>query len=126
VKLHRSLIFWAGLVVMGFITWAWRDSARFNSNAGNHRIYVENTNSVTFFSLNYTNWNLGGWKVWSGWDGYRTAALERRPMRIRGISFGSRKEQVWAQVSHSSLVLAAVMVWTSCLAWRWRRMRKRG
>jgi hypothetical protein len=26
--LHRSLVFWAGLLVLGFIAWAWRDSLR--------------------------------------------------------------------------------------------------
>jgi hypothetical protein len=27
-KLHRSLVFWGGVVVMGFIGWAWRDSGQ--------------------------------------------------------------------------------------------------
>ncbi|WP_367871778.1 hypothetical protein [Luteolibacter sp. Populi] len=27
LALHRSLIFWSGILVMGFIVWAWRDSA---------------------------------------------------------------------------------------------------
>ena len=26
--LHRSIVFWAGLLVMGFLGWAWRDSMR--------------------------------------------------------------------------------------------------
>jgi hypothetical protein len=30
-SLLRSLVFWGGLLVMGFIVWAWRDSWRYDS-----------------------------------------------------------------------------------------------
>lgn len=126
MKLWRSLVFWAGLAAMGSVLWGWWDSARFNSNAGTHRIYVENTNSVVFLSLNYySNWSLGEWKVWSGWDGYRTVEVERRPMKVREISFGSRGEQVWIKVPHASLLLATAWVWVGCLMWRWWRRKAR-
>ncbi|QJE99112.1 hypothetical protein [Luteolibacter luteus] len=29
--LHRSITFWSGIFVMGFITWAWWDSGKFQS-----------------------------------------------------------------------------------------------
>jgi heme A synthase len=30
-QLHRSITFWSGLLVMGFVCWAWRDSNRYCS-----------------------------------------------------------------------------------------------
>jgi heme A synthase len=32
-RLHRSITFWSGLLVMGFLVWAWWDSERLSSNA---------------------------------------------------------------------------------------------
>jgi len=34
LALHRSMIFWSGLLVMGFIVWAWRDSLHHRCEAG--------------------------------------------------------------------------------------------
>ena len=31
LPLHRSIIFWSGILVMAFIVWAWRDSQRYFS-----------------------------------------------------------------------------------------------
>ena len=33
LQLHRSIIFWSGLLVMGFIVWAWWDSMQFTTRA---------------------------------------------------------------------------------------------
>ncbi|MEK7951829.1 hypothetical protein [Luteolibacter soli] len=38
LALHRSIIFWSGLLVMGFICWAWHDSY-FLNRFFNHRGY---------------------------------------------------------------------------------------
>ena len=36
MKLHRSVIFWSGLLVIAFIMWAWRDSVDRSPGAGYH------------------------------------------------------------------------------------------
>jgi len=37
MKLHRSLTFWSGLLVIAALIWAWRDSMRYGSSAWTER-----------------------------------------------------------------------------------------
>jgi hypothetical protein len=44
VNLHRSITFWSGLLVMGFVCWAWRDSSSHDTSFSCRGGYVTSAN----------------------------------------------------------------------------------
>ena len=51
LALHRSLSFWSGLFVMGFICWAWHDSFQMGSHAILGRLGFSHCNGGVSFGL---------------------------------------------------------------------------
>ena len=60
--LHRSLTFWFGLLVMGFICWAWRDSIFWNSSASTGSYYLNSTRSGVSVSYVPPPASYGKWR----------------------------------------------------------------
>lgn len=51
LALHRSITFWSGLLVMGFIVWAWRDSREFSSGVALRKFTVAHGgNGITIWT----------------------------------------------------------------------------
>lgn len=57
LALHRSITFWCGLLVMGFVCWAWSDSMNYFSGGNRHHfqavhfdgaVYLEYSPGVMF------------------------------------------------------------------------------
>ena len=49
-QLHRSITFWSGLLVMGFVCWAWRDSLGHDSYASWKDLSFANSESRFYIS----------------------------------------------------------------------------
>jgi hypothetical protein len=148
--LHRSIVFWSGLLVMGFILWAWRDSYRYNS-------------SYILFRLSYSNAAGGVWLERdgissAGWIGSRHVGprvglhaepnLFQRPFFLRGqdqprplgedgtIFSPSNHEtktsalcyypsDLWVlSIPHWLILLTVAALWLGLLFWRARRRNK--
>lgn len=80
LQLHRSIIFWSGLLVMGFISWAWRDSLQersvytrsshgstrhwFASSAGGALTVAQ----ARLWEPNRSAWGTFGVSAWRKWQ----------------------------------------------------------
>jgi hypothetical protein len=122
MKVWRSLVFWGGLVVMGFIGWAWRDSLSTTTAGGHTWLHVENYASRVSFTH---QWD-GMWHT--GWGGYRER-WGNYPAMYGGMGFrsdwlasGGRKIDFW--ISHWYLLIGTGAVWVGCLWWNWWRVKR--
>lgn len=122
MRVWRSLVFWGGLVVMGFIVWAWRDSLATTTAGGHTWLHVMNHASrVSFF-------HESGYSGSGAWGGYRTPS-RHYPAMFGGLGFerewqagGGRKLGFW--ISHGCLLIGTATVWAGCLWWKVRRVKR--
>lgn len=150
---YRSLIFWAGLLVLGGIAWAWRDSCQMRSSLTWKEWYVGSEESGLTF----------GWS-----DVMNSPGLERKryrsPARYPALSLSppftdrgrglrplddeqfqqtiqdapdrrtyylelramSAAATVWLYVPYWLMIVAVAGVWIVLLGWRWRRSMRAG
>src|SRR5687768_6766929 len=120
MSLWRSLVFWGGLWVMGFVGWAWRDSLSATSAGGHTWLHVMNHSSrVSFF---HESAPIGS----TGWGGYRTPSRLYPAMYGGGMGFerewhagSGRKLGFW--ISHDLLLIGTAIAWAGCFWWlSWR------
>ena len=117
MKVYRSLVFWGGIVVMGFIVWAWRDSTRFESAVGHGFLFLGNDESAVTFCHQHGPGVVNEW-------GASREYLNDGTMRIEGVGFetrlmpGSGIRVHTLKISHAWLLLGTAGVWGVCLWWR--------
>ncbi len=64
LSLYRSLIFWSGLLLMGFVVWAWWDSTRWRSLASYHNWMLEHVDCGVVASWNLCQPIQSGKALW--------------------------------------------------------------
>ena len=80
MRWYRSLVFWAGVIVMGSIMWAWRDSTRHTALMGTTDYGVISGGS----GLTVTRWDVSG--IGSGpMFEYRALAGDTEGLREVGL-----------------------------------------
>lgn len=148
VKLRRSLGFWAGLLVMGFLAWAWWDSCRYDSHYVSGDLGCVGVSSFGGVSL-YRDESItssSGDRTRNG--GERRDLLER-PFFLRGLNMPPPMEEpglssfspslyeqyrevmesmpprVWVVfVPYWLMLVVAGLGWSGMLLWRARRLRR--
>jgi hypothetical protein len=123
MKLHRSLVFWAGVMVMGFIVWAWNDSILTRTRAGHRKLFFGQERSMMFLSYYQEAGVPGGW----GFEHERIAEWASPEFVAAGI----RNEKLWGGgrevvvgVPHYGVLLVAAGLWLTLLARRERRVKR--
>ncbi|QJE99127.1 hypothetical protein [Luteolibacter luteus] len=145
---HRSLIFWSGLLVMGFINWAWWDSCRMITGIGGHGWTMASADAGLLVSkvdpLEAPGFGANREKSESltkAWDLSLPFIVEgggAEPMkqpawveepRGPGQSLESRWEEIMAiapagmmtaYVPYWLVMISVALLWLSGLAWRWK------
>ncbi len=115
MKLRRSFAFWAGVLVMGFLAWAWWDSLGHGSRwaAGNYEVHSSRGGVLLLRNDRPSAQGIDrgplGWK--------REGDLFPRPFMMRGQ--GVPDTQVCATVSGDTLqeIYREVMPYKSRAAW---------
>jgi hypothetical protein len=142
--LHRSVTFWSGILVMGFICWAWRDSCETVSVVAYRELRSENA----FSGVSITRERV--MLVPAFWGRLPpTASFDQRLPRaffIRGNN-GMRPDtallseaslygyhritkyegppELWALfIPHWLLLLTVALPWSALLLWRARRWKR--
>lgn len=149
LALHRSITFWSGFLVMGFIVWCWGDSSRsvFIANIRYSQVKTE-CGTVAFFyypsdapyswdQVSFDRDHLnegffahfggapfffrgGGELDTEGTDPFSSPEFDSLDSFWRREPLGS-----WAfGIPHWLLLLAVALPWTALLLWRARRRRK--
>ncbi|WP_367871793.1 hypothetical protein [Luteolibacter sp. Populi] len=81
--LHRSLIFWSGILVMGFISWAWRDSLNTRTNPMWGSCMIESGAGALSFTYRPSG-RRPGWECFRNEFSKPSSALFPPPHFIRG------------------------------------------
>jgi hypothetical protein len=147
MTLHRSLVFWAGVIVMGSIVWAWRESTRtFATLVGGRAVIMSACSGLTIGSSSATG---RGFRFKHGDLPPETMAegviIFHAPVFLRStgqaetedmerLMQGSRIERYffvstllgkqgdWRLYIPYWLILTIVMItWSARLGWLWRR-----
>ena len=145
---HRSLVFWAGLLVMGFISWAWVDSWWTVSGLSNGNLTVASTESGVFFGSNARRAN----KSWDAVREHRPPLFPPLKLSLPFILSGTgvdsmhhekfvkrsapdlrthfeevmrfrRANSIMIYMPYWLVMVAASMLWLPLLAWRWRKVK---
>lgn len=145
---HRSLTFWSGILVMGSICWAWRDSMTYSSYATVGKLQLWNDGALVQICWMQKK-SPGKLKTGRYPDRGRAATGPiTAPMFIRGedsneeglslkdgeaLTYQNRVVAVakwglplraWVLLlPHWLLLLAVAMPWSGALLWRARRIR---
>jgi hypothetical protein len=119
-RLHRSLIFWGGLMVMISLGWAWWDSSRAGS-------FLENDPKWALWSdsseIHFKHYGISGMKGdWRVTRDPHLTPFTRISMELPRVYYKERG--VHLVVPHFWLLLGAAAVWIGMLVWRWRRMKR--
>jgi len=137
-RIHRSVTFWSGLFVMGFVCWAWRDSTKhytdwfhrsprgrqgwtvevFNGAITvNHRYFHDISGALTSGTPRFTG-STGKFER----EAARATEWLPRPEWTRRdyptVEFRSAKIPYWL------VLLAVALSWMGLLVWRARRRRR--
>ena len=129
--LYRWKSFWFGLLVLGFLGWAWRDSfTRYTSVIAMRASASQAAGGIVFVYRPATS----PFRILQSREALAIYAPEGR---LRGFSSPQagdppvplcppflRHEQAGLFVPHWFLVLLFFIPWVSFLAWRWRQQRK--
>jgi len=149
LALHRSIIFWSGLFVMGFVCWAWWDSTRMRSGLGmGHYGASHALGGIVFFNDPST------YKTWFDRGKLRkTFALETLPAphvlkfdpdRERNDDWDmdgpeNARVRYWNEyriqcfmikgawflfIPHWLILLAVALPWSAMIFWRSRRRKR--
>lgn len=121
-RLHRSLVFWGGLVVMIFLLCAWGDSL-------DHAMVIQRggclfASDASALYLEYDSRDAG-----TPLGFYREGASSDSESHLPGLEWeeaGGWQRGV-IRLPYPVLFFGAVIAWAACLAWwwvRWRRMNR--
>jgi hypothetical protein len=144
----RSITFWSGILVMGFICWAWRDSFRHEAGmTGGSWMGRSKTGGVMVFGFAMS---IGEFKAdyvlippeWHHeWSAFQPLFWHRRPEpedefwveRVKAASNAREAYPAYMEswptsrwmvfVPYWLLLLAVAVTWTGLLLWRARRIR---
>jgi hypothetical protein len=146
LALHRSITFWSGILVMGFICWAWRDSHPFESVARRGPALISNTKG--FLCVGHLVGITGDdfhrskaateyafellplpFSVWGG--SVRGGTPAPAPEDRSTETFRAAAIRSWSNVTpyrvvcipHWFLLLAVAIPWFALLLWRARRRK---
>ena len=141
---YRSLILWSGLLVMGFISWAWWASCHSSSEAMKNEWYVGSHESgITFGRSGGTRRSALEWTRYGSPARYHAlhpslpfvgrgreddsheASMAARDAPDRKTYYhyrwaGMPKKTVWLYIPYWLIMAVAGAAWVLCLAWRWR------
>ena len=125
--LHRWKSFWLGVLVLGFLGWAWVRSRSWLDGF----LWVSGSNLMT-------GGQHAGAVSWA-WDSSRLPFLDPlfewrhepvssvgEPLIPRALVWETYPGQAQLTVAHWFLMLVFLMSWAGFLAWRWRRVRATG
>ena len=122
MKLHRSLGFWGGLLVMGAIVWGWWDSQTKWTAVGHTRFLLSQRSSAVAVFIRVGSIDKTSWQFirlpFVGTEAIRPTdppKLMIRPNRSRG---GGHK--VIFEATHFVLLVTSCSAWLAYLAWRRR------
>jgi hypothetical protein len=124
--LHRSLTFWSGILVIGFICWAWWRSVAHTDFVGVHRYGISSMQSQLHIEVNRI-------PIWEKWPSefnhgpippaYRKTAF---PMPARQVVVGAPVTQMYIVIPHWLVLLLVATPWCGLLLWqKWRTGRAR-
>lgn len=146
-KLHRSFIFWAGLLVLAFIAWAWQDSGHMfsaamrgewrvsSSRSGiqiarlpfNDAILQADRSEAEFetptptFAPPFIVHGLG--EEDGGIDSWLSESVEEKPDFRSELQFELKYLPVECWTLHAPywlIMIAVALLWLLLLAWRWK------
>lgn len=153
---HRSLIFWAGLLVMVFISWAWWDSCRMITGIGSQRLSAASMDTGVLLTRRspFTDVRFGANRSHSDslvgpWDFPPPFALRGKdgasPGETRWTGMPAMNEEPWTLktrwerimddmprdmlaifLPYWLLMASAAGLWIPLLWWRWRRAIRSG
>lgn len=149
LALHRSLIFWSGLMVIGFIVWAWRDSRLHSSSIENAKTEVHHVYSGILVKTcpRCTPQKWGGLRLPTGGD-HRSKVIFPRALWLKGggprrraspdelARIKTYEQHIFHNNSfappdhytvflpHWLLLLAVSIPWSALLLWRARRRKR--
>ena len=142
---HRSLVFWAGFLVMGFLTWAWGDSCWNFFEVRRGAWLAASFRSGVFFSR--VDRIGSGWKIVHGRADaplelsppflvrgqgleeppfsqlmieFRQPASDLKSYYQRVLKYGS-KDLTTVYVPYWLIMAVAGVIWMGLLRWRWRK-----
>ena len=114
-RLSRWKSFWFGILVLGFLGWAWMSSMdrlhwlEVSSPEGGVRV-------IQFEGELIITWERD--RSW--WDA--SAGIDDDKGSANSIRDYWRRDESAVGLAHCILMLCFFVPWTSFLAWRWRRM----
>ena len=150
-QLHRSVTFWSGLLVMGFIVWAWRDSQTHASSARLATVFPSSHASVVMihYRYNWADFYLAERKELNDSEYAFECPALARPLFARGHAIDRADEPImededfatwvdWLEWSMTSepkedwllvlpywlILLTCAVPWCGLLIWRARRRRR--
>ena len=132
LALHRSITFWSGILVMGFICWGWSDSMRAISGfrlpfcwgsqaAGGIATGISRSSHTTTFRI-VTKASVS---VLSGPHGGMSFTFDTKepvPLLPRPLITANQGGAIF--VPHWLLLLAVALPWTALVLWRARRRKR--
>jgi len=144
LALHRSLTFWSGILVMGFICWAWWDSERFSSACSRGRLLLDNQHSSIFVGLSTGAYSKRPWMTRETVPDYKREVFPA-PFLMRGkndtrpsmpppgvtkrdfalmVVAAMPADYRFALIPHWLFLLFATVPWSGLLLWRARRRKR--
>ena len=154
MSLWRSLVFWGGLVVMGFVGWAWRDSIGAERGLRKTPFSLESTGGgvclqrcdrswleprPVYFSRKRPEQVHWGWWPRPGYVRFDSAEQVARAMRsakgeghgmniilfnILDLGHSGDLGDWFVFVPYWLLMLVAMVLWAAALVWRWMRIKR--
>ncbi len=142
LALHRSITFWSGLLVMGFVCWEWQDSYRYDSWVTAHGNTSSSFSGGLCFGVNLDDAGIHAGREYQAADLLRNETFPPF-LFVRGKGMKEYSEhapdlptvrELWAEISQISptstirlflpywcILLAVTVAWFGLLFWRARR-----
>lgn len=115
---HRSITFWSGILVMGFICWVWWDSERHVTVFYSKHWHLDHSRSGVSIGHNKLDpYRTGAFRASlpeAGYDDPRS--------RLRGEWYASGSKRV--ELPHWLLLLAVALPWSTLQLWRGQRRKR--
>ena len=132
--LHRSIIFWSGLLMMGFICWAWWDSMRAFSGISSPQFFLNH--AAGGVGAGFKDVPFGGYSTrrdnlkycWVEGDEMNPGIwLHEAPdEEVTAIPLPIIRRGTWVSslIPHWLILLTVAAVWLGLLFWRGRRRKR--